>query len=473
VRNYFGGAPNAWQGGVEFEAAQHKRRLQENALAALIQQHGPQAGDPTAWGQVQGISQREQMFPHQLQAAEAATAGQQAVSQEFGPVAADPQAAQLHEGATDRRRDVLSRGFTALRMVRDQGGNLQNALQQFGTIANRIGMPAEEFMQMQQQILTNPDSLDELHAMFGSRDPSEQARAASGGQAFYDQQTGQMVFGIPMSDGSLRTVDGRFIPAGAYQAQQRLGQTEVRLVQNAHALGLQGRRVSLAEAQAEGWNAPPGHQLYRLPNNEIVASVIEGTDQERSATTRVVERLDTLRDLEFSLGIARSQNESALVDIERVLGYIQEIENTPAALRAGLARLPADSNPYFQVRQSIESLKSNVGIDTLLGIRRGGATLGQVPQQQLQTLMETRGSLRVDRDPAYLKEDLTRLRDEYARLVGNIDRQREQFGQERTRLESAPSPSAVPERVRQQQGGGDMSNLSDEELARLLTGGGG
>jgi len=75
-----------------------------------------------------------------------------------------------------------------------------------------------------------------------------------------------------------------------------------------------------------------------------------------------------------------------------------------ATARIAASKVPG--TPEFEIASLIESVKSNIGIDTLLNIKREGSGLGQVPQQQLETLMGVLGRLDIARDPTLLQRDI-------------------------------------------------------------------
>jgi hypothetical protein len=75
-----------------------------------------------------------------------------------------------------------------------------------------------------------------------------------------------------------------------------------------------------------------------------------------------------------------------------------------ATRRIVASRIPGTDT--YEISRAIQSLKDNIGIDSLLNIKREGSGLGQVPQRQLETLQGLLGRLEVGRSPALLRRDL-------------------------------------------------------------------
>ncbi len=75
-----------------------------------------------------------------------------------------------------------------------------------------------------------------------------------------------------------------------------------------------------------------------------------------------------------------------------------------AQARRQMAKVPGSD--VYEIGMLIQSVKDNIGIDTLLNIKREGSGLGQVPQKQLETLQGVLGRLEIERDPRLLRRDL-------------------------------------------------------------------
>jgi hypothetical protein len=112
--------------------------------------------------------------------------------------------------------------------------------------------------------------------------------------------------------------------------------------------------------------------------------------------------------------VVRDVNDAlALMDTNWMFDGNQNILSANA--RAAAARV-AGTGPY-EIKQLIDSVKANIGIDTLLNIKREGSGLGQVPQSQLETLQSILGNLNVARDPELLKRDLQEVQKMYDEII--------------------------------------------------------
>jgi len=81
-----------------------------------------------------------------------------------------------------------------------------------------------------------------------------------------------------------------------------------------------------------------------------------------------------------------------------------------------LARASAAASPAYQLNQHLESIKSNISIDELQAMREAsptGGALGQVPVQQQRFLMQMQGALIPTLDEDVLKENLSRVQNNY------------------------------------------------------------
>jgi hypothetical protein len=77
-------------------------------------------------------------------------------------------------------------------------------------------------------------------------------------------------------------------------------------------------------------------------------------------------------------------------------------------------------SPAGQLRDLVNSVKANIGIDTLLSIKQSGAGLGQVPQSQLEELQRVLGELDPGMNAKQLERNLGRIQSIYRDVVGNL-----------------------------------------------------
>jgi len=438
-RNYYGGAPNAFAGGAMFQKDVRTREHQDNALNALIERFGPEAGNPTAWGQVQSIDQSNQMFPHQLAemehrkrlrpyeiktqehlealrphqlgAAQRETDAYGALTQQYGPIAGNPGAQGIHNTENERLRGAALNAARWLQTTKAKGGDLGMAYDRISQILPHIGIPAEGVAAIREQIISDPDSVDELVAMLSGMEGGSN-RATSGGQPMYDAE-GNLKWVIPMADGSVQEVQG-YTPATADQADRRLGQGDARLE-------LQDRQVTLAEARAEGWEAEPGHRIYEdAETGEWYQRPMRGTpaereveDRDRRLTAEEHAARNAAQEQVTIADLALSSLDNTLAQMEN-WGRMQGAENNwSSGLRAfqGLPGIRSVTD-VGRFMEEIETLKAHVAIDRLRSIKATGATLGQITERELTLLENSMGNLSSpSRQPALLRKDLEKIRD--------------------------------------------------------------
>jgi hypothetical protein len=406
--NYFGGAPNAFAGGQEFAAAQRRRRQNENALNALIQRFGPEAADPGALAALQGIQQDASLFPHQLGAAERATAAREAVVAQHGAVAGDPAAVATDEAMDTRLRGSMLNAARYLQSTRQRGGDTQEAFGRVIPILSAIGMPTEQIEATRQQILTNPDSLDELVRMLSGEDGDAAMRGLSGGVAMRNNETGEWEWVIPTETGH-RVIPG-YSPAQPILAEGRLD------VARANT-DIQRRRLTLDELDAMGFNATPGHQYYWGENGEIIARPIEGTAEERAANEAITEQVATLRTNANGLRNAADVSTQALVEIQRAQQRVQSLWNSSGTMstiwRGARGRYGLGTNEWHLQRL----LESIAGRNVLQTLENVDSSLYPLSDKDSETLRAALGQLRVSDDPALIRSNLERIHAIYTRTL--------------------------------------------------------
>jgi hypothetical protein len=132
-------------------------------------------------------------------------------------------------------------------------------------------------------------------------------------------------------------------------------------------------------------------------------------------------------------------------DSSRALDIIRQHGNVAAGPGALLDRIPA--TPARALRGHIDSLKGNIGIDSLLKIKESGAGLGAIPQAQLEMLASLLGNLDTAQDPADLMFNLERVRETYEDIVRREGGDPQQLYADRVSRfgqgQAAPQPSAA------------------------------
>jgi len=132
----------------------------------------------------------------------------------------------------------------------------------------------------------------------------------------------------------------------------------------------------------------------------------------RAATTVVRDANDAL----YLLGDVEVTPSDAVKGIKPIMFQGGGVQGANARLAA--AKIPGTAT--YNLNALISSVKSNIGIDTLLNIKREGSGLGQVPQSQLETLQEMLGQLDIAREPELLKRDINDILKMYQDIV-NIE----------------------------------------------------
>lgn len=441
ARSYYGGAPNAFAGGAMFQKDVRTREHQDNALNALIQRFGPEAGDPTAWGQVQAIDQREQMFPHQIAEQEHRARmrpyeirAEQHLEKtrpyeindlqrrddafndltgRFGPAAGDPTAHGIEQEELQVLRSSALSAARVLQTAKAKGGDLGAAYDMATSVLRGLGLPDEAIAGFREQIISDPDFVDEFVAMLSGVDRQGAPRGLSGGRAFRDPDTGEIVFGIPMDDGSVQIAtdsQGRpMLPVAEELAERRADQGAERIDQG-------WQRITLEQARMEGYNAPEGHQIWRNPETgEIRATPIPGTEQDRASQDRdrrlTAEEHAARQAAQEQVQIA----ELALNSLENTRtqmkrwGTVQGGSNNWSSGIRAFQGLPGirSVTDVGRFMEEIQTLKAHVAIDRLAAIKATGATLGQITERELTLLENSMGNLSSpSRDPELIRKDL-------------------------------------------------------------------
>lgn len=411
--NYFAGAPNAFAGGMEFAAAQRERRQRENALAALIQQYGPEAANPAAAAAMQSIQQSGQLFPHRLGEAERTTAAQQALVEQHGALAGDPAAVATDANMSNRLRGSMLNAAKYLQATQKRGGDPAEAFGRVVPILSAIGLPTEQIEGVREQILTNPSSLDELVAMLSGGEGG--ARAIGAPIPVYDD-LGRPRLLQYMADGTTRLIEG-VSPAATVQGEQRLQQGNVRL-------GIARRQLSLDEAKARGFNAPSGYEMFEETNPDgttrYVMDAIPGGPAE--AEVRASAQEQDAGDQKFLQSYGAVSDHAAVVQrsAQRVLPFFREADAgiILQSLRSGVRLIPGTRS--HTAWDALQEMKNNIGIDELQRMRQSsptGGAMGSVSDRDMDMLTGALGRLEVENDPARMVENINFVVSTYNRIV--------------------------------------------------------
>ncbi|MGH7464327.1 MAG: hypothetical protein ACREK1_04070, partial [Longimicrobiales bacterium] len=396
---YFAGAPNAFAGGMEYAAATRRRRLQENALSALINRFGPEAAMPEEQSMLQATEQRTQLQPHVVGAAERQTAGAEANVEQLGPAAGTVETQGVETREHEQRRSVLHRAVTALRMVRDREGDVRSALPQFGQILTRIGMPPDELQQLEQQIITNPDSLDELDAMLQPVGTAA-GRGLSGGIAMRNRETGELEWVIPTESG-FRVIPGR-TPATAEQGYERLDQ-------GAERLNLGWSNLDFDKVKEYLPSRAEGVQYFQMPDGRIVADVVPGSPAEKEMERNLREAEAGDRKYLQAYNAVSQHGDVVERSTADALAYFKDAGSGLVLQNfRRLAPLAAGTEMH-EAWQALEAIKNNIGINELQRMRQSsptGGAMGNVSDRDIELLTGVLGRLDQIRDPVVLVREL-------------------------------------------------------------------
>jgi hypothetical protein len=481
MRPYFGGAPNAFAGGAEYSDHKYRNAQADNALNAMIQRFGPEAADPTRFGQMQSIRQNEQLFPHVLGQAERDTNANQALVTQYGPIAGSPSAYGTQQTENSNLFRTGKAAASVLQRVKENGGDLGGAFDRIMPILKAMGMPPEQFSTIRAQLLENPDLVDELSAMLTAGSADGGPRGLSGGQAMYDSD-GRLKWVIPMTDGSIRQVDG-FTPAGALHSEARIDQGNANI-------NLRGRTLTLAEARAYGlgtdaqWSVigtdpSTGQPIFSQtmqPGSVGEEERLERIEKRQAADQAVVARNESLAD-RYTRG--QQFASGGLMRMREVGPFLRSQNLVSGALRKSMAARPG--NVLYDIQRYFDSLAGVIAIDQLLAIKTAGATLGQVTERELDMLQSQLGSWDIGRDPEQLEADLRELIATFGRFTESFARDAQQ-ARERMNNPSAygiqpnnvpmstvpggaPAPAPAPA-----QGPQDLSGASDDDLWGIFGG---
>lgn len=130
------------------------------------------------------------------------------------------------------------------------------------------------------------------------------------------------------------------------------------------------------------------------------------------------EKQPTEQDLKDRLSSAEtvaSMSKNVTADSDRALKVLKNWGWASAGV--GSLSKGVYGTPAKNLTKLIESVQSNIGIDTLLNIKKAGSGLGQVPQKQLEMLASVLGKLDTDKEPNELAFDLQRVKDIYQNIL--------------------------------------------------------
>lgn len=143
------------------------------------------------------------------------------------------------------------------------------------------------------------------------------------------------------------------------------------------------------------------------------------------------------------------QAQTVAEDIDRLNKQIDDMPfGRNAAFQESLPPM-LQSDEFRNANALIESVKGNVGVDSLLRIKQSGAGLGQVPQSQLDLLSRLLGELTLTQGKEQFVRTWNRMGDVYEQVWKSADAEMQEIGMPPPevfkRIESGNSQNVAPE----------------------------
>lgn len=454
MTEYYGGAPNAFMGGMEYGAQRRARAIKENALAALVAKYGPEIVDPSGVATLQSTQQSAELHPYAVQDAQRVAAARGALIDRYGPLAGSPAALEANTGLEDRQRVITDhdnalklqagqRAAAVLKRVRAENGNIGQAFDFIQQALPAIGVSPDSLHAIREAVVNDPESADEFIAMLGN---PEGQKALSGGQAFYNAQ-GKLVWGIPTADGGVRVVPG-LTPATAAQGDAKLRQAQERL-------GLGWSNLAWDRVKEFLPSRQEGVQLFQAEDGRVVADVVPGSPAERELEKNLREAEAGDRKFMQSYQTMEQHGDVVTTAADRALQYFSEADAgvLMQSLRSGAARVPGTK--AYEANRALDEIRNNIGIDELQRMRQSsptGGAMGNVSDRDIALLTGALGQLEVARDPEVMRENLSRIVTNYNKILdaARTDAERAQYRSKlRSQREGAsfgPQPRPVPKK---------------------------
>lgn len=159
---------------------------------------------------------------------------------------------------------------------------------------------------------------------------------------------------------------------------------------------------------------------------------LEG-EKELSKFKKWLELPKEQREKQSAYNLKSVAGRTVLEDAGRALSILDDSMNgiTSGQSVAGIGGVTIGKIPFSKagsMKKHVESIKSNIAIDSLLKIKASGAGLGQVPQQQLMLLARLLGELDVNSDPQLLRDNLARVSNIYVGVLRDSKDDLEKLG---------------------------------------------
>jgi hypothetical protein len=188
--------------------------------------------------------------------------------------------------------------------------------------------------------------------------------------------------------------------------------TGLRFVPRSQAVGQEAppRSPLVSIDQPQTGTIPPGFQLVRDSQNPNILRMeaIPGGPADLAAQEEAQQR-------QAKSDVTIRAAQTVFEDTQRALDILEDKGRLAAGIGSVLSVIPESSAKAF--KQLTESIKGNIGIDSLLKIKESGSGLGQVPQAQLEMLASLLGKLDTDQRPEDLEFNIKRVQEIYAEIV--------------------------------------------------------
>jgi len=172
---------------------------------------------------------------------------------------------------------------------------------------------------------------------------------------------------------------------------------------------LLAKRSSAPTTNIDMGTIPPGWRVVRDENGRIIQM------EPIPGGPAAMEIEDEARRREPGRRVTSRAAQTVVEDVDRALDLVDKYGRLAAGVGGVTGWLP--ETPASQLSQHIESIKGNIGIDSLLKIKESGAGLGHIPQAQLEMLASLLGRLDVKMRPEDLRWNLQRISEIYEEIM--------------------------------------------------------
>ena len=362
---------NAFQSGQQFEQRQfigeqgiQATARREKGINALADLFGEQFLAPTAATAATGVAQRGQVID--------ANAEQRRITN----LQKDEAIQQANEDRERTNAVGAARNVVGLLKLNTKNGvPIEQTIQQVGPALDALGVPPE----VQEQILQGiqgKDPLGFLQSLEGALAPQQQRTGSQARPTPGVDVAGNPIFFSTDENGDPVIISGVAPPPRSTAPQE------------ANVL----RERTLIKSQLEN-------------TRKVLKGNLLATEAGRTV----------IRDAETALTLAAKNplfgGRAGKTSTEGELDDDSFFKATKRFISGNI--FAADTR---EINKLVDSIKANVGIDSLLKIKASGAGLGQVPQSQLEVLESLLGNLDPTRRPEFFLRDLREISQLYTTL---------------------------------------------------------